>query len=72
MEKHTILHPCAAIHNGHRCGLAPTLTECTRDGNQVLQVRCACGNHGGSVFYIKPSDAERTRQATCDGWNAAQ
>lgn len=63
------LRPCAAIHNGTLCGLTPTLTQCTRDGNQVLQLRCACGNHGGSVFYQRPEDAERTELTTVDGWN---
>jgi hypothetical protein len=32
-------------------------------------VRCACGNHGGSVFYQDPKDANRTKRSTIDGWN---
>lgn len=66
------LRPCAAIHNGQPCGLTPTLTERVQHGINILRVVCECGNKGGSVFYIKPSDAERTRQSTVDGWNAAQ
>jgi hypothetical protein len=55
-----------------KCGLMPHMAECTIDGNQIIQIRCACGNHGGSVFYQKPEDAARTRQAAIDGWALAQ
>lgn len=63
------LAPCAAIHPHGVCGLVPALTKRTQSGINILRVECACGNHGGSVFYVKPEDAERTRAAAVDGWN---
>lgn len=54
-----------------KCGAAPTLTEREQSGIQILRVECKCGKHGGSVFYQKPEDADRTRQSTVDGWNLA-
>lgn len=67
------LHPCAAIQpDGKTCGATPTLTERIEDGNHILIIKCKCGNHGGSVFYQKPEDAERTERATVDGWNRSQ
>lgn len=66
------LHPCAAIHtDGKACGLTPILTERIQSGINILRVVCQCGHEGGSVFYRKPEDAERTRRATVDGWNLA-
>ena len=51
------------------CGKRPELTERTQQGINILRVECKCGNRGGSVFYVKPEDAARTRQVTADGWN---
>lgn len=58
------LRPC-------KCGATPTLTERIQQGINILRIECPCGEHGGSVFYTKPEDAERTRQAAEDGWNLA-
>jgi hypothetical protein len=67
------LRPCAAIQpDGKTCGATPELTERVQSGINILRVVCQCGGSGGSVFYIKPEDAERTRQSTCDGWNLSQ
>lgn len=51
------------------CGRRPELTSRAQHGINILRVECECGNHGASVFYVKPEDADRTRQATADGWN---
>lgn len=64
------LRPCSTIQpDGKPCCKTPTLTERIQSGINILRVECACGAHGGSVFYSKPSDAARTRQSTVDGWN---
>jgi hypothetical protein len=51
------------------CGATPALTDRTQAGVHILRIECPCGRHGGSVFYSKPEDEARTRQATVDGWN---
>ena len=56
----------------HHCGVTPALTARVQQGINILRVECACGAKGGSVFYSKPEDAERTRRATIDGWNLSQ
>lgn len=59
-----ILKPC-------KCGQTPILTETVRHGINILRVECKCGLQGGAVMYTKQADADRTKQATVDGWNLA-
>lgn len=59
------LAPCS-------CGQVPTMTRTFSAPVNILRIVCKCGNHGGSVFYVKPEDRARTEQATADGWALAQ
>jgi hypothetical protein len=53
------------------CGATPTLTESERYGIKLMRLECPCGNHGATLFYIKPEDRLRMAQAAWDGWNLA-
>jgi hypothetical protein len=67
------LRPGTTIQpDGKTCGAMPVLTERVQSGINILRVVCKCGNEGGSVFYRKPEDADRTKQAAVDGWNLSQ
>lgn len=51
------------------CGRRPAMTFRNLKWIGVFRVVCVCGNKGGEVTFIKPEDADRTRQVTADGWN---
>lgn len=57
------------INRPCKCGSTPTINPGEMLNIPLLRVECKCGYRGPAVFYKKPSDEARTRQALEDGWN---